>query len=61
MSQWEASKRPGLPANVMPINDLAEHQEGGDCWCCPDLDDGIWVHHSADQRELFERGERNPS
>jgi hypothetical protein len=42
--------------NVIPVNDLRPHVLT-DCWCGPDDDDGIMVHHSMDQREMYERGE----
>ena len=40
--------------NVVPINDLREHIQNNQCWCNPDYDDGVYVHHSADNRELTE-------
>ena len=47
--------------HVVPLNDLREHSVSTDCSCkpteydeCPD----VWVHHSMDDREAFERGER---
>lgn len=42
--------------DVIPLDDLREHQLGGDCWCKPFDDDGIWSHNSADGRERFETG-----
>jgi hypothetical protein len=46
--------------HVMPVNDLREHVKTG-CWCRPTDDEGLIVHHSLDQRELYEYGERKPS
>jgi len=41
--------------HVIPINDKVVHR--ADCECCNAyLDpDGIWIHHSADKREQYER------
>ena len=41
--------------HILPLNDLIEHT--ADCECCnPFLDDGgVWIHHSADKREQYER------
>lgn len=47
--------------DVIPVDDLKPHVEGGGCWCRPTDDDGIWVHHSMDRREFAERGEVIPS
>jgi hypothetical protein len=50
------------PVHVIPIGDEREHAVSSWCWCGPDLgDDGdddtppVYVHHSADMREEFER------
>lgn len=43
--------------HVIPINDLREHLESEKCWCKPDLDENVCVHHSMDQREKYETGE----
>ena len=40
--------------NVIPINDSKEHEDSNQCWCNPDYEDGIYVHHSLDNRELTE-------
>lgn len=40
--------------NVVPIGDLKDHNESNQCWCNPDCEDGIYVHHSLDNRELTE-------
>ncbi len=50
--------------HVVPINDLREHVASKDCWCSPTEDDGfpgVWVHHSMDNREQYESGERKPT
>lgn len=44
--------------HVIPDNDLQEHAETNDCWCLPKNDGQIVIHNSADERELYERGER---
>jgi hypothetical protein len=45
---------------VIPNNDLREHSLKN-CWCRPEDDDGVTIHHSLDQRELYEYGERKLS
>jgi hypothetical protein len=45
---------------VVPLQDLRDHIFDPTCWCNPTLDDGVWVHHSMDLREEYERG-RKPS
>ena len=50
--------------HVVPINDLREHSTDSEnpCWCRPETtEDGIIVHNSMDQRELYETGERKMS
>lgn len=46
--------------HIMPVDDLREHEMAPACWCHPTKDDesGAWVHHSMDQRELYETMER---
>jgi hypothetical protein len=49
--------------HVYPLGDLREHQvdtDVADCWCCPEEDEGLILHHSADGREAYERSERTP-
>lgn len=46
--------------HVYPTDDLRAHSLT-DCWCRPVEDDGVIVHNSLDQRELYERGERKMS
>ena len=48
------------PAEVLPLDDLREHEEGVGCWCRPTVDEGVIVHHSMDGREQDEEG-RKPS
>jgi len=51
----------GTPV-VVPIDDLRPHEIASSwCWCRPFEDEGVIVHNSMDQRELFERGERKAS
>ena len=38
--------------HVVPTNDLREHEANGSCWCKPTLDEGVWLHHSMDGRQL---------
>jgi hypothetical protein len=50
--------------HVVPLADLRDHEDSPACWCHPTEDEqasGIYVHHSMDGREAFERGERLPS
>lgn len=51
-------------AHVVPLNDIREHELEKTCWCHPTEDPeypGMYMHHSADGREAFERGTRQPS
>ena len=41
--------------HVVPVNDLREHEQY-DCWCNPEIDDGVITHNAMDQRELYEEG-----
>jgi len=34
-----------------------DHTLNTGCWCDPDYDDGIWIHHSLDGREVREENE----
>lgn len=51
--------------HIVPSDDLREHSPHPDCWCRPTRDDEaeaeVWIHHSLDGREDYERGERKPS
>ena len=47
--------------HVIPVNDLREHEPYSTCWCRPTLDEGVWLHHSMDEREKYETGDRKPS
>jgi hypothetical protein len=47
--------------DVIPVNDLRDHVYGGECWCKPVDDEGMWVHNSADGREKLEEGRGVPS
>jgi hypothetical protein len=42
--------------HVLPRDDLRPHVDSECCWCGPTDDEGVWVHHSMDKRELIERG-----
>jgi hypothetical protein len=46
--------------HVIPNNDLREHSLEN-CWCSPEDDDGVIIHHSLDRREHYEYGERKLS
>lgn len=54
---------------LVPLNDLREHDLSKDCWCKPLLDpdsegmlrDGFWSHNALDRREEYEEGVRSPS
>lgn len=41
--------------HVCPINDARPHLVARECWCRPNDDDGVWVHHAADRREVKEK------
>lgn len=50
--------------HVIPRNDLREHERSITCWCKPKPDDEeitVYIHHSMDEREKYETGERQPS
>jgi hypothetical protein len=46
--------------HVIPEGDLRLHLMGPKCWCNPKQDGSSIIHNSADNRELYERGERAP-
>lgn len=62
MPKAAASEMPWkvVGTHVMPVNDLREHTMTA-CWCHPTDDDGVILHNSLDQRELYEYGHRKPS
>lgn len=39
------------PSEVMPNNDLMDHDHGLACLCKPRLDGGVIVHNAYDMRE----------
>ena len=50
--------------HLVPCGDTRLHQLDPSCWCSPTEDDeapDFYVHHAADQRELFEQGIRKPN
>ena len=43
--------------HIIPINDFREHESSTECWCKPQLTDGLdncYTHPSADGREHLE-------
>lgn len=45
--------------HIVPVGDLRDHEADPTCWCNPTEDEDdpdIWVHHSMDRREDYERG-----
>ena len=38
--------------HIIPVNDLREYEANGSCWCKPTLDEGVWLRHSMDGRQL---------
>lgn len=61
MGGWELSWVRGQETvhglmDVIPVDDLKEHVYGGECWCKPVDDEGVWLHSSADGRERLEQG-----
>lgn len=50
---------PVNPPNVIPEDDLREHELSMQCWCCPVEDsEFVVVHNSMDRREEYEHGQR---
>lgn len=51
--------------HVVPVDDLRDHAETVDCWCCPTVEIAgagcMVVHNSMDGREDFETGARKLS
>jgi len=50
--------------HIYPVGDLRDHEtDGKPCWCKPKIEnDGMLVvHHSMDEREKYETGERKPN
>lgn len=50
--------------HLIPLGGAREHTTTRGCWCEPTRDTvkrDVWIHHSDDQREKFETGERKPS
>lgn len=59
---WACDYGGDEPSQVYPIGDLRPHTlKGSDCWCKPEILDGIVIHNAMDGREAFESGERVPS
>ena len=52
--KWSCDMWVVIDSNVIPVNDLKEHIKSNQCWCNPDYEDGVYVHHSLDNRELTE-------
>ena len=48
---WTVWRNDGA-IHVMPEGE--NHIFGLDCWCDPDWDDWVWIHHSRDGREANE-------
>lgn len=54
---------------LIPVNDLREHELDCECWCNPKRDeesdehlaDGFWIHNAMDGREAHEEGLTKPS
>ena len=57
---WESAVYDDGSRHVIPLDDLKPHEPNDECWCGPAYDDGVFVHRSMDQRELYERAERKP-
>jgi hypothetical protein len=46
-----------MTINIVPVNDLLEHEESTMCWCLPRvefLEEVLIIHNSADGIELTE-------
>ncbi len=52
----------GCVVHIVPLDDLRDHDENIDCWCCPRVEEegaGLMVIHNAmDGREKYETGEQ---
>lgn len=61
MTTWLVYESPHS-AEVVPVDDWRDHDDGEGCWCHPDTESepGIIVHRSLDGREAYERGELRP-
>jgi hypothetical protein len=50
--------------HVLPVNDLIDHEDSGDCVCGPDTEftegGAVITHHSLDGRELCHDCEQEP-
>jgi hypothetical protein len=46
-----------LGNQVVPMNDLRQHELDASCWCHPEWDGEVLVHNAMDKRELYERDE----
>ena len=55
---WLALIDPAGERVVLPLQDLRDHDHSSFCWCMPTDQDGVWVHHSLDQREDYENGRK---
>jgi hypothetical protein len=45
--------------HVVPVGDLKAHLcIGLHCWCSPDQEENVVIHHAADGREAYETGQR---
>ncbi len=57
MCGWQAVEFGGV-IHVLPVSDLRPHTLDDRCWCGPDNDEGVIVHHSMDGREAGENGRK---
>jgi hypothetical protein len=56
----------GVPqhSHVVPNGDTKRHQLDPTCWCIPIEEveyTGIFIHNSADKREVYETGHKRPN
>jgi hypothetical protein len=48
----------GGEPQLIPIDDLRDHEPSAECWCGPERVDGVVEHRAMDKREEYERGRR---
>lgn len=49
--------------HIVPRDDLKSHVVEQSCWCSPTENEyfpALWVHRSADGREMYETGAKKP-
>ena len=49
--------------NILPINDIEDHEESNNCKCSPtvDIENELIIHNAFDGRDIIEKIERGES